>query len=137
MVRIVTRAVVFQAASVIALAAWAAPARGSVLASAGPLDQEQVADFGGGNLYSYGIPSDPRVAQTFTVGRTGVLDRLELQVWRDPAPTLPTEPLLAQIRRTLPAGAPDPSAGALLTTVSFPASEVTTAGFTEAFSGRD
>ena len=114
-----------------------AAARGSVMVSAGPLDQEHVADFGGSLRLAYGFNDTFPYAQTFTVGRSGLLDRVEVQLWRAASPTLPDDPVVVQIRATLPDGAPLPSATAALATVNIPASEVTTDEFTGAFSGVD
>src|SRR5690242_10397212 len=51
------------------------------------------------------------LAQTFAVGITGLLDRVDVQVTRDNSPT---GPLTVQLRKTLSTGFPDDTAGGLL-----------------------
>jgi hypothetical protein len=92
--------------------------------AAGVLDQEYVVQPDG---YAGFIDSDGGRAQTFTVGRTGQLDRLELQVARS---SMVSKPLVVEFRRTLPGGVPDFGTSALraslsLTPTSVPASPVT------------
>lgn len=51
-------------------------------------------------------------AQTFTVGRSGIFERLELQVWRAVRPYFYN--LDIELRKTLPTGAPNLGGGGLL-----------------------
>lgn len=59
-------------------------------------------------------------AQTFTVGVSGLLARVELQVART---TSPTAPLVIEFRRTLPNGGPNLSTDAVLATLVAPTSQ--------------
>lgn len=91
--------------SLAALLAVSAPASGSVL------DQEF---FEHDVLYGAPIDELTILGQSFTVGVTGLLDRVEIQVGRQ---TDPTAPLVIEIRRASPAGHPDHGPGGLLATV--------------------
>jgi hypothetical protein len=71
-------------------------------------------------------------AQTFTVGITGKLDRLELELFRG---ANPTAPLVAEFRKTLADGSPDVSAAGLLATAAFDTSLIPTTFFTTDFTG--
>jgi hypothetical protein len=87
--------------------------------------------------YVFGAAVDysQRRAQTFTVGQSGILDRVELQVWREDSLTAP---LIVEIRKTLAgSGAPDPSAGALLASVSMAAYLFPTDKNTSTYTGVD
>jgi hypothetical protein len=83
--------------------------------------------------FGWGLHSMMSHAQTFTAGQTGTLDRIELQVWREQNAT---EPLIVELRRTLPSGGPDLDPSALLATLAFQASFISTTQFTS-FAGLD
>jgi hypothetical protein len=111
--------------------------RASMMA-AGVLDQEHVVDYSSPGGTAWGLESPHDYAQTFTVGRSGELSRLELQIWGSNPPTPPpTEPVVARVHRTLGDGSPDLSPGAVLATVTFSSSEFTRSWFTGVFVGRD
>ncbi len=98
-------------------------------ANAGILDQEhsvQQYHFGAAAVASQSL------AQTFTVGFSGTLDRLELQLWRDATATLP---LTAEFRLTLTTGEPDLSLSGLLASLNWDTSTIPTTPFTTQFSG--
>jgi hypothetical protein len=86
-------------------------------------------------LFGAAVEYSLRRAQTFTVGQSGILDRVELQVWQEGNPTAP---LVVEIRKTLAdSGAPDPSAGALLASVSMAASLFSTDPYPSTYTGVD
>jgi len=74
------------------------------------------------------------LGQTFTVGQTGLLARVEVQVYRD---QLPTATLTMEIRATKTTGFPPISPGALLASVDLDPSLFPTDRFTSTFTGAD
>jgi hypothetical protein len=112
-------------------------ARATVIGGDGVLDQAHVVDFSAPLGMAWGLESPYEDAQTFTVGRSGLLSRLELQVWGANTTKTPTDPLVATFRRTLGDGSPDLSPGSVLATVTFQPAELTNGWFTAAFAGKD
>jgi hypothetical protein len=113
------------------LAALALALLAPAAVSAGTLDQEHVVI---PNNFGAAIDAGGGRVQTFTVGQTGLLDRLELQLWRN---ANVTAPLSVQLRRTLPSGAPDVSASGLLVSLSLAPAAVPTTPFITTFTGLD
>lgn len=108
-----------------------APVLSAAAAFGGTLDQSNIPTQprGGAAIYS-----DFSRAQTFTVGLTGLLDRIELQVWR---PGNPTAPLNVAMRTLMPSGAPDTTAQGLLVSFEIPAAEIPTVAHTPNYIGID
>ena len=106
----------------------------NIAGAAGELDQQFI-DLDG-------ITTLPEVhgeyiyAQTFTVGKAGLLDRVELQLERRSGDRVPTAPLVVELRRTV-AGVPDATAGGVLAAVTVPALSVPLTVFREPFLGVD
>ena len=102
--------------------------------AAGPVDQELVVR-GAASMARVNTEFD--LAQTFTVGQTGLLDRVEVQVEAPSSPALrPVAPLIVELRRTSD-GLPDPSAAGVLATFSVPPASVPTSVFVEPMLGID
>ena len=80
------------------------------------------------------IHSQQSGAQTFTVEHGGILDRVEIQVWRASSPT---EPLVLEVRRTDNFGDPDMSPASLVATLSFPPAMIPATSFITAQTGMD
>jgi hypothetical protein len=74
------------------------------------------------------------LAQTFTVGITGLLDRIDVQVGRDADPT---GPLVVQLRKTLPSGFPGDTPADLLAEVTLDESSIPTVTFATTFTQVD
>jgi hypothetical protein len=86
-------------------------------------------------IFGAAVDTTQRWAQTFIVGQSGILDRVELQISKE---SNPTAPLLVEIRKTLAgSGAPDPSASALLASVSMSSSLFPTGQSTSIYTGVD
>jgi hypothetical protein len=103
------------------------------LRAAGTVDQQLIQQ---GAASLAGVSNGIDYAQTFTVGTSGLLDRIEAQVEKGSGARAPTAPLIVEIRRTL-AGVPDPSAGGVLASFTVPAAQVPGSAFQPPYLGVD